>query len=230
MATETIRAGQLILDSTTPPPDRGFYKIDDTTTGHVGKLVINDPTTNAASTVITATSSAQGLWSLGEGGRIYARESLLGGNTASPSGIITGSTAELNLGYAVLKAGAIQPFDELHVRAFVEVVNVSGANKIIRLRLGGETPQTVGTQIAIATHSTNQSLIHDFVIFVGADLNGNHLAHVSPTASVHASAPIVFAADFSRDLPVWLNGVLSNAADTVKLHNFKILRFGNPES
>ena len=61
MATETIRAGQLILDSTTPPPDRGFYKIDDFTTGHVGKLVINDPTTNAASTVVTATTSSGGV-------------------------------------------------------------------------------------------------------------------------------------------------------------------------
>lgn len=68
MATETIRAGQLILDSTTPPPDRGFYKIDDTTTGHVGKLVINDPTTNAASTVVTATFSAQGVGSIAADG------------------------------------------------------------------------------------------------------------------------------------------------------------------
>lgn len=181
------------------------------------------------SQALGVTQSAQGLWAMGVGDRIYARESILGGNTASPSGIVTGSTEELNLGYSVIKTGAIRPFDELHVRAFVEVVNVSGANKIIRLRLGGATVAD-GRLITTATHSTNQSLIHVFVISVGADLNGNHLAHVHATASIHASAPIVFAADFSQDLPVWINGVLSNASDTVKLHNFKILRFGNPES
>ena len=37
MASDTVYVGQLICDSTTPPPDRGFYKINDTTTGHVGK-------------------------------------------------------------------------------------------------------------------------------------------------------------------------------------------------
>ena len=43
MASDTVHVGQLICDSTTPPPDRGFYKINDTTTGHVGKLVMSDP-------------------------------------------------------------------------------------------------------------------------------------------------------------------------------------------
>ena len=200
-------------------------------TGEVNVEYSDNTTTSFnLANAVTATQSAQELWSFGGGDRIYARESLLGGNAATPAGIVTGSTAESNLGYAVLKAGAIRPFDELHVRAFVEVVNVSGAaNKIVRLRLGGATV-AAGTQITNATHSTNLSLMHDSVIFVGADLNGNHLAHVSPTASIHASAPISFACDFSQDVPVWINGVLSNASDSIKLHNFKILRFGNPES
>ena len=61
MANETLNVGQLICNSTTPPPDRGFFKVDDTTTGHVGTLKVFDPVTNQPSTVITATPSGPGL-------------------------------------------------------------------------------------------------------------------------------------------------------------------------
>lgn len=47
----------MICDSTTPPPDRGFYKINDTTTGHVGKLVMSDPVSGKESVALTATIS-----------------------------------------------------------------------------------------------------------------------------------------------------------------------------
>src|SRR5574343_1992470 len=56
MASDTVYVGQLICDSTTPPPDRGFYKINDTTTGHVGKLVMSDPVSGKESVALTATS------------------------------------------------------------------------------------------------------------------------------------------------------------------------------
>ena len=61
MASDTVYVGQLICDSTTPPPDRGFYKINDTTTGHVGKLVMSDPVSGKESVVLTATLSDWGL-------------------------------------------------------------------------------------------------------------------------------------------------------------------------
>ena len=57
MASDTVHVGQLICDSTTPPPDRGFYKINDTTTGHVGKLVMSDPVSGKESVALTATLS-----------------------------------------------------------------------------------------------------------------------------------------------------------------------------
>lgn len=60
MSNETLGVGQLICNSITPPPDRGFFKVDDTTTGHVGALKVFDPVTNQPSTVITATPSALG--------------------------------------------------------------------------------------------------------------------------------------------------------------------------
>ena len=58
MASDTVHVGQLICDSTTPPPDRGFYKINDTTTGHVGKLVMSDPVSGKESVALTATLSS----------------------------------------------------------------------------------------------------------------------------------------------------------------------------
>ena len=61
MASDTVYVGQLICDSTTPPPDRGFYKINDTTTGHVGKLVMSDPVSGKESVALTATLSDGGL-------------------------------------------------------------------------------------------------------------------------------------------------------------------------
>ena len=60
MASDTVHVGQLICDSTTPPPDRGFYKINDTTTGHVGKLVMSDPVSGKESVALTATLSDGG--------------------------------------------------------------------------------------------------------------------------------------------------------------------------
>ena len=61
MASDTVHVGQLICDSTTPPPDRGFYKINDTTTGHVGKLVMSDPVSGKESVALTATLSDGGI-------------------------------------------------------------------------------------------------------------------------------------------------------------------------
>ena len=61
MASDTVYVGQLICDSTTPPPDRGFYKINDTTTGHVGKLVMSDPVSGKESVALTATLSSGGI-------------------------------------------------------------------------------------------------------------------------------------------------------------------------
>lgn len=61
MASDTVYVGQLICDSTTPPPDRGFYKINDTTTGHVGKLVMSDPVSGKESVALTATLSDGGV-------------------------------------------------------------------------------------------------------------------------------------------------------------------------
>ena len=61
MASDTVHVGQLICDSTTPPPDRGFYKINDTTTGHVGKLVMSDPVSGKESVALTATLSSGGI-------------------------------------------------------------------------------------------------------------------------------------------------------------------------
>ena len=61
MASDTVYVGQLICDSTTPPPDRGFYKINDTTTGHVGKLVMSDPVSGKESVALTATLSDRGV-------------------------------------------------------------------------------------------------------------------------------------------------------------------------
>ena len=63
MASDTVYVGQLICDSTTPPPDRGFYKINDTTTGHVGKLVMSDPVSGKESVALTATLSDGGVGS-----------------------------------------------------------------------------------------------------------------------------------------------------------------------
>ena len=65
MASDTVYVGQLICDSTTPPPDRGFYKINDTTTGHVGKLVMSDPVSGKESVALTATLSDGGVGILG---------------------------------------------------------------------------------------------------------------------------------------------------------------------
>jgi len=61
MSNETLNVGQLICGSTTPPPDRGFFKVDDTTTGHVGALKVFDPVTNQPSTVIIASPSGSGM-------------------------------------------------------------------------------------------------------------------------------------------------------------------------
>ena len=66
MASDTVHVGHLICDSTTPPPDRGFYKINDTTTGHVGKLVMSDPVSGKESVVLTAASSDGGIDTRGQ--------------------------------------------------------------------------------------------------------------------------------------------------------------------
>lgn len=134
MATETIRAGQLILDSTTPPPDRGFYKIDDTTTGHVGKLVINDPTTNAASTVVTATSSAQGIVIYGPDGKIIMGTHAQGVVNVPQTGT---AGAELLLASCTIPGGCLGPNGTLRVAAWLGV-DVSNANlKTITIKYGG---------------------------------------------------------------------------------------------
>lgn len=71
MSNETLGVGQLICNSTTPPPDRGFFKVDDTTTGHVGDLKVFDPVTNQPSTVITATPSG-GVLEASAGGLVFS--------------------------------------------------------------------------------------------------------------------------------------------------------------
>ena len=74
MASDTVYVGQLICDSTTPPPDRGFYKINDTTTGHVGKLVMSDPVSGKESVALTATLSDGGVGFTSVMGPISAAE------------------------------------------------------------------------------------------------------------------------------------------------------------
>ena len=71
MASDTVYVGQLICDSTTPPPDRGFYKINDTTTGHVGKLVMSDPVSGKESVALTATLSDGGVGNFVAGNDVF---------------------------------------------------------------------------------------------------------------------------------------------------------------
>lgn len=60
MSYETIRVGQLICDSTTPPEDRGFYKIDEKTTGVVGDLVFVHPVSGKESVPVHAVTNPGG--------------------------------------------------------------------------------------------------------------------------------------------------------------------------
>jgi len=83
MASDTVYVGQLICDSTTPPPDRGFYKINDTTTGHVGKLVMSDPVSGKESVALTATLS-DGRVRVSAGGKPLT---LLTSDPAPPNGL-----------------------------------------------------------------------------------------------------------------------------------------------
>ncbi len=72
MSYETIRVGQLICDSTTPPEDRGFYKIDEKTTGVVGDLVFVHPVSGKESVPVQAVTSPGGGITASAGNAVLA--------------------------------------------------------------------------------------------------------------------------------------------------------------
>lgn len=105
MSNETLGVGQLICNSTTPPPDRGFFKVDDTTTGHVGALKVFDPTTNVQSSVVTATPSGSGVRFVAPSGTVAADGTITLG-TALPAVLPGGAWMYLPAGaFSVAPAG-----------------------------------------------------------------------------------------------------------------------------
>lgn len=170
MSNETLGVGQLICNSTTPPPDRGFFKVDDTTTGHVGTLKVFDPTTNAQSSVVTATPSDTGAVFQAGGVPISTYPTLqfpirrvrVGsfGDSISDIGTVANVTAQ-DIGLASAMATSVGLSSEKWAQ-WVQFFSGGAIYPVYNGGIGGQTTTQIASRAAGAesTNSTSKSLLN----------------------------------------------------------------------
>lgn len=149
MSRKKLEAEQVVVTSTTPPADRGFYKKSRTAHGHVGDLIRRDPATGEESTFMTAqTDSLTGRIEklAASGDELYpSRERGLKGISARPGKDLFGPsvsgvtiTPSAGAGCTITTSEAVTVDGEQWYRIAANAT--SATNNYIELTLGGIAP------------------------------------------------------------------------------------------
>ena len=222
MASDTVYVGQLICDSTTPPPDRGFYKINDTTTGHVGKLVMSDPVSGKESVALTATYS-DGVVDKFAFARQVGATAVVRSSEADSIG--AAGTSSQKLDSVKIPAGALKSGDTLR---FTLGLLKSGASDTATFKICAGTTDTSSDSAIItpvlATSAATYGAIHAFKATsstslrqVGVNSGNNSL----PGTSANAPAASIIVGDFSAsDIYIGLYCTMSIGSEFPTIRSF----------